>query len=97
MLAPTAVEAEREQERTSKPRKVVVQSTTTEATQKPKPKGKGRMANANKRTCWNCGQKGHTIYSCTEEWDRERVLEAMDSHKAKFQARTKSSENSQRD
>ena len=82
---------------TSDRRKVSCQSATAERKHFPKPKGKGKTANTRNRVCWNCGEKGHIIYSCTEEWDRQKVCDAMERHMAKRRPRTSELENSQRD
>ena len=36
--------------------------------------------------CWNCGADGHTVYTCTKEWDATAVKTNVESVRQKIQA-----------
>ena len=51
--------------------------------QKQKPKPQKREV-----FCWNCGELGHTVFSCTQEWDGEKVREKVQAFKLKKAEKT---------
>ena len=49
-----------------------------EEQQMPKKPGKSRYSQR-VRTCWNCGEQGHIVFSCPKTWDADAVKDHVSS------------------
>ena len=70
-----------------KKQNVAAATVSAEQTQEPANQG-GQRRWGNKqpqqRQCWNCGERGHTVFTCQKEWDSGAVKDHVQKQKQVF-------------
>ena len=54
--------------------------------QKPKKPGRSRYT-PRPKTCWNCGEQGHTVFTCKKTWDADAVKDHVSTVRQQIQTR----------